>query len=126
MLDSQDTPVSPRTSKIIKQIRSTLKTLIYLLLLIAVAILLNAAIFRFFGGVQSWQSWRADHYWQLLGWRLTLYTGLVVAWQKLKTRLPKDETGQTGKRLFRLEILVVLLVLLVEFSKLALQQGETL
>lgn len=56
MLDSQEAPVSPSTSKIIKQIRSTLKTLICLLLLIAVAVLLNAAMFRFFGGVQGWQT----------------------------------------------------------------------
>jgi len=89
----------------------------------ALALLLNAAFLQLFDNIQQWQEWRANHYWHLLAWRLTLYTVLTVTWFKLKARLPKSELQQSRKRLLKVEAMVVLLVLLIEVSKVLLQPG---
>lgn len=123
MIDTQDVIIKPRRSMARRVIRGTLVTVICLFLLSALAIILNAVLFRFFGGVQAWQEWRIDHYWHLLAWRLALYTGLAITWFKLKTRLPEQDAKQSNKRLRKVEVLVVLLVLLIELSKLAFQPG---
>ena len=97
-----------------------------LVALTALVLLLNAVFLRFFNNIQQWQEWRADHYWHLLAWRLTLYTVLAVTWFKLKTHLSKSELQQSHKRLLKVEIMVVLLALLIEVSKMLLQPGGVL
>jgi K+-sensing histidine kinase KdpD len=100
-----------------------IKTIACLLLFGVVAIAISAVMFRLVGGVNGWQSWRTDHYWDLMAWRMTLYVGLVAGWVTLKARLRKQEGN---KRLHRVEILAVLLVLLIEFSKVTVQHGGLL
>lgn len=123
MIDTQDVIIKPRRSRARRVVKGTLLTLISLFLLGVLAIILNAVLFRFFGGVQAWQDWRIGHYWHLLAWRLVLYTGLAITWFKLKTRLQEQDAKQSNKRLRKVEVLVVLLVLLIEVSKLAFQPG---
>jgi heme/copper-type cytochrome/quinol oxidase subunit 2 len=110
----------------VKLIGRLFKILACLIILTVLAILLNAAMFRFFGGVQGWQIWRADHYWHLLAWRITFYAFIALAWHKLKTRARNDATQPKNKRLRRVEILAVLLVSLIELSRLVLQQEDFL
>jgi hypothetical protein len=126
MTDIQDSNVVVKRSISRKVAQGTLVGLILLFVLSALAIALNAVLLRFFGGVQQWQEWRIDHYWHLLAWRLTLYTGLTVIWFKLKARLPEQAVKQNRKRLLRVQVLVVLLVLLIELSKLMFQPGGEL
>ncbi|QHC91398.1 hypothetical protein [Pseudomonas chlororaphis] len=123
MTDSQNAGINPRRSISRRAVRATVATVLCLIVLSTLLILLNAVLFRVFGGVEAWQTWRIDHYWHLLAWRLTLYTGLAVAWFKLKSRLPGQEAKEKYKRLRRIEVLVVLLVLLIELSKLVFQPG---
>jgi len=124
MSDLQKAP-APTRGLMVKTFRgNTIKAMACLLLIIAIAILANAAFFGFFGGVQGWESWRADHSWQLLAWRLTLYAGLVIAWSKLNKRFPEKATELRRKRKRRVEILFALLVMLMEFSKFALRPGD--
>lgn len=124
MTDHQEAPF--RRPMGVKLIGRTLKILACLTILTVLAILVNAAMFRFFGGVQGWQIWRADHYWHLLAWRITLYAVIALAWHKLKTRARNDAKQPQNKRLRRVEILAVLLVSLIELSRLVLQQEDSL
>lgn len=98
----------------------------WLVLLGVLAIALSAVMFRLVGGVQGWQSWRTDHYWHLMAWRMTLYVGLVTGWVTLKARFHKQDAEQSDKRLHRVEIMAALLVLLIELSKIAVEQGDFL
>lgn len=97
-----------------------------LLAISALAVLLNAALLDMLNDIQQWQQWRADNYWRLLAWRLTLYIALAVAWVKLKARLPEPERLKSRNRLLKIEILVVLLILLIELSKVLLKPGGAL
>lgn len=126
MPDSQLQRISSQLSSAMSFLGKGTKTIACLLLLGVVAIAISAVMFRLVGGVQAWQSWRTEHYWHLLAWRMTLYIGLVVGWVTLKARFRKQEGEQGNKRLHRVEILAVLLVLLIELSKVAVQQGGLL
>ena len=123
MPDSQIHRISSQISSAMSLLGKGVKAIACLVLLGVLAIALNAVMFRLVGGVQGWQAWRTDHYWHLLAWRMTLYVGLVTGWLTLKARFRKQEPEQRDKRLHRVEIMAALLVLLIELSKVAVEQG---
>jgi len=125
MPDSQSHRISSKLSSA-SFLGKGIKTIACLLLFGVVAIAISTVMFRLVGGVNGWQSWRTDHYWYLMAWRMTLYVGLVTGWVTLKARFCKQDGGRGNKRLHRVEILAVLLVLLIEFSKVTVQQGGLL
>lgn len=86
---------------------------------------LGYALTRVFDNAQQWQEWRSNHYWSLFAWRLMLYATIVVAWLKLKARMPEATRRRDHRRLVKIEILFTLLILLAEFSKVLLQRGGT-
>lgn len=116
-------PLLTRLLKIPMLVGRAVRQVLRLLLISLATILLYALLLRLFGGVEGWQSWRVDHYWQLLAWRITIYAGLIYAWCKLRTSLRAQGSGTRNRPLRRIEILVVLLVLLIEFSKVGVQPG---
>jgi uncharacterized membrane protein SpoIIM required for sporulation len=126
MTDIQ-TPAATVNRSLLRRIgQGMLICLAILVALTALVLLLNAVFLGLFNNIQQWQEWRADHYWHLLAWRLTLYTVLAVTWFKLKANLSKSELQQSYKRLLKVEIMVVLLALLIEVSKVLLQPGGVL
>ena len=126
MPDSQMHRISSQLSSAMSLLGKGVKTIACLVLLGVLAIALSAVMFRLVGGVQGWQSWRTDHYWHLMAWRMTLYVGLITGWVTLKVRFHKQEAEQRDKRLQRVEIMAALLVLLIELSKIAVEQGDFL
>jgi K+-sensing histidine kinase KdpD len=126
MPDSQMHRISSQLSSAMSLLGKGVKTIACLVLLGVLAIALSAVMFRLVGGVQGWQSWRTDNYWHLVAWRMTLYVGLVTGWLTLKARFHKQDAEQSDKRLRRVEIMAALLVLLIELSKIAVEQGDFL
>ena len=126
MPDSQMHRISSQLSSAMSLLGKGVKTIACLVLLGVLAIALSAVMFRLVGGVQGWQSWRTDHYWHLVAWRMTLYVGLVTGWLTLKARFHKQDAAQSDKRLRSVEIMAALLVLLIELSKIAVEQGDFL
>lgn len=116
-------PFLTRLLKIPMFIGRAVRPVLCLLLITLAALLLYALLLRLFGGVEGWQSWRVDHYWQLLAWRMTIYAALIYAWCKLRIRLRTPASASRNRPLRRIEVLVVLLVLLIEFSKVGVQPG---
>lgn len=88
-------------------------------LLALVAMLLKVAVFEMFAGVQGWQSWRADHYWPLLVWRMTLFGILGFGWCKIRARFMTLDKGRHKGFVRRVEILMVVMILLFEICGLA-------
>lgn len=126
MPDSQLNRISSKHSSAMSFLGKGIKTIACLLLFGVVAIAISAVMFRLVGGVNGWQSWRTDHYWHLMAWRMTLYVVLVAGWVTMKARFRKQEPEHGNKRLHRVEILALLLVLLIELSKVAVEQGAFL
>ena len=126
MPDSQMHRISSQLSSAMSLLGKGVKTIACLVLLGVLAIALSAVMFRLVGGVQGWESWRTDHYWHLMAWRMTLYVGVVSGWLTLKARFRKQEPEQRDKRLHRVEIMAALLVVLIELSKIAVEQGDFL
>ena len=126
MPDSQMHRISSQISSAMSLLGKGVKTIACLVLLGVLAMALSAVMFRLVGGVQGWQSWRTDNYWHLVAWRMTLYVGLVTGWLTLKARFHKQDAEQSDKRLRRVEIMAALLVLLIELSKIAVEQGDFL
>jgi len=126
MPDSQMHRISSQISSAMSLLGKGVKAIACLVVLGVLAIALSAVMFRLVGGVQGWQAWRTDHYWHLLAWRMTLYVGLAAGWVTLKARFHKQEAEKRDKRLHRVEIMAALLVLLIELSKVAVEQGDFL
>lgn len=126
MPDSQMHRISSQISSAMSLLGKGVKTIAWLVLLGVLAIALSAVMFRLIGSVQGWQSWKTDHYWHLMAWRLTLYIGLAAGWVTLKARFHKQEAERRDKQLQRVEIMAALLVLLIELSKIAVEQGDFL
>lgn len=123
MKDLQD-PLSASHSSIPRRIgRGVLTGLAVLLALTIIAVLSNAALIRIFGDSNQWQEWRADNYWALIAWRLTLYIAIATAWIRLKARMSSAKRGQSRRRLRKIEVLFVSLILLIELTKALLQTG---
>lgn len=123
MNDLQD-PLSAWHSSIPRRIgRGVLTGLAVLLALTIIAVLSNAALIRIFGDSNQWQEWRADNYWALIAWRLTLYIAIATAWIRLKARMSSAKRGQSRRRLRKIEVLFVSLILMIELTKALLQTG---
>ena len=123
MNDLQD-PLFASHSSIPRRIgRGVLTGLAVLLALTIITVLSNAALIRIFGDSNQWQEWRADNYWALIAWRLTLYIAIATAWIRLKARMSSAKRGQSRRRLRKIEVLFVSLILMIELTKALLQTG---
>lgn len=123
MNDLQD-PLSASHGSIPRRIgRGVLTGLAVLLALTIITVLSNAALIRIFGDSNQWQEWRADNYWALIAWRLTLYIAIATAWFRLKARMSSAKRGQSRRRIRKIEVLFGSLILMIELTKALLQTG---
>ena len=119
----QEPAAAPNRSLARRVGRSILLVLGALFATTALGVLLTTVLMSVFDSAEQWQAWRTDHYWPLFTWRLMLYIALIVAWLKLKARLPQSERTKRRKGLLKIEVMVILLVLMVELSKVLFQAG---
>jgi|LNAP01.1.fsa_nt_gb succinate dehydrogenase hydrophobic anchor subunit len=123
MSNMQEPAAAPNRSLARRVGRSILLVLGALFATTALGVLLTTVLMSVFDSAEQWQAWRTDHYWPLFTWRLMLYIALIVAWLKLKARLPQSERTKRRKGLLKIEVMVILLVLMVELSKVLFQAG---
>lgn len=123
MSNMQEPAAAPNRSLARRVGRSILLVLGALFATTALGVLLTTVLMSVFDSAEQWQAWRTDHYWPLFTWRLMLYISLIVAWLKLKARLPQSERTKRRKDLLKIEVMVILLVLMVELSKVLFQAG---
>jgi len=123
MSNMQEPAAAPNRSLARRVGRSILLVLGALFATTALGVLLTTVLMSVFDSAEQWQAWRTDHYWPLFTWRLMLYIALIVAWLKLKARLPQSERTKRRKGLLKIEVMVILLVLMIELSKVLFQAG---
>ena len=123
MSNMQEPVAAPNRSLARRVGRSILLVLGALFATTALGVLLTTVLMSVFDSAEQWQAWRTDHYWPLFTWRLMLYIALIVAWLKLKARLPQSERTKRRKGLLKIEVMVILLVLMIELSKVLFQAG---
>ena len=84
--------------------------LLWTLLVVAVAAVVNIAGIQVVGGVEGWQHWLQAHAGHFFVWRLCLYGATAYGWRE-----PSRETHQ---RLLRTETAAVIAVVALEASQL--------
>lgn len=93
--------------------------LLWALLLLIAATVVNAVGIRIAGGIDGWQAWMAAQSGAFLAWRLLLYAGTAWGWlwmrRRLRTREPERVAGQ---RLLRAEVAAIVAVIALEASLL--------
>lgn len=94
--------------------------------MLMLSVLLGIIAVNHLGVFETWLKWREDNYLPLLLWRLALYGSIVLAWVKLKARLPWAGGGQPSKGTQRIEFLVLLLFVIIEISKAPITWSEVL
>ena len=94
--------------------------------MLLLSMLLGIIAVNHLGVFNAWLKWREGNYLPLLLWRVALYGSIVLAWVKLKARLPGTEEGQQSKSTQRIEFLVLLLFVIIEISKAPITWSEVL
>lgn len=95
-------------------------------MMLLLSVLVGIIAINHLGVFDTWLKWREGNYLPLLLWRLVLYGSIVLAWLKLKARLPGTEEGQPSKGTQRIEFLVLLLFVIIEISKAPITWSEVL
>lgn len=119
MNDHKEFTITARRRTFSGLVKSVVVATSGMFLLALVAILVKVAVFEMFAGVQGWQSWRADHYWPLLVWRMTLFGILGFGWCNIRARLMNLDKGRNRSYVRRVEILFAVMILLFELSGFA-------
>lgn len=110
-------PFKPRSGWL--PIRRIGVALLWLLLFLGTALVINLVGIGMVGDVHAWEQWMRKHSVWFLIWRLVLYAGTVAGWIWMRTRLLAREPDRaTGQRLLRLEIAAVIAFLVLEASLL--------
>lgn len=122
MTDIQDPADASSRSLTRRVVRGILLVLSILLATTVLVVLLSAVLMSVFDSAEQWQAWRTDNYWPLFTWRLMIYTGLIIAWIKLKARAPQLQRSD-ARKLKKLEVMVILLFVMIELSKAFLPSG---
>ena len=93
--------------------------LMWAVLLLAAAAVVNVVGIRLLGSIEAWARWMDDHAGYFLAWRLLLYTGTAWGWVWMRRRLLAREPGTTSRqRLQRTEIATILVLVALEGSVL--------
>lgn len=92
-------------------------TLVWVVLLLAVAIIVNLFGIRLAGGIDNWQQWMKAQAGFFFLWRLLLYILTVYGWLWMRKRLLDREPDEAAyRRLIRMEIAAVLAISVLEIS----------
>lgn len=93
--------------------------LLWTVLLLVAAIIVNLLGIRMLGSIDAWEQWMDDHADHFLAWRLLLYAGTVWGWMWMRRRLlAREPERDTRQRLMRTEIAAVFAVAALETSML--------
>ncbi len=93
--------------------------LLWAVLLVVVAAVVNVVGIRLLGGIEAWKHWMDDRAGYFLAWRLLLYTCTAWGWVWMRRRLLARESGTISRqRLLRAEIAAVLALVALEGSVL--------
>lgn len=95
------------------------RSLLWVALLIAVAIIFNLIGIRMLGSIKGWEHWMGEHAIYFLIWRLLLYAGTAYGWWWMRKRLrAREPEAASNHRLMRVEIAAVLAFIALEGSLL--------
>lgn len=93
--------------------------LLWMILLLAIVIIVNAVGIHLAGSIDSWQQWMNTHAGFFFVWRLLLYAITIYGWLWMRRRLLNREPHKaTHQRLLRMEIAAVIAILVLEISPL--------
>ena len=93
--------------------------LLFTLLVVAVATVVNIAGIHVVGGLDDWQHWMQAHAGHFFVWRLCLYGATAYCWWWMLRRLLRREPSrESHQRLLRTEIAAVIAVVALEASQL--------
>jgi hypothetical protein len=93
--------------------------LLWTLLVVAVAMVVNIAGIHVVGGVEGWQHWLQAHAGHFFVWRLCLYAATAYGWWWMRRHLLRREPSrETQQRLLRTQIAAVTALVLLEGSQL--------
>jgi hypothetical protein len=99
--------------------RRVARTLIWTLLLLALAMVANVVGIALIGSVDGWQHWMARASGYFLVWRLCLYGVPNYGWLWMRRRLlAREPDAQARRRLLRAEIAGVAAIAALEISLL--------
>ncbi len=99
--------------------RRTARTLLWTVLLLAMAVAANVAGIYVIGSIAGWEQWLAEASAFFLLWRLCLYGATAYGWVWMRRRLlARQYDPQTRRRLLRTEIAAVLALVTLECSLL--------
>src|SRR3546814_4741663 len=88
--------------------RRTARTLLWTVLLLAMAVAANVAGIYVIGSIAGWEQWLAEASAFFLLWRLCLYGATAYGWVWMRRRLlARQYDPQTRRRLLRTEIATV-------------------
>lgn len=92
--------------------------LLWALLVVGIAIMVNLAGIHVIGGVDGWEHWLRAHEWHFFAWRLCLYAATACGWWWMRGRLRQRESSdEAHQRLRRTEIAAVAALVLLESSQ---------
>lgn len=93
--------------------------LLWAVLLLIAAAVVNAVGIRIAGGIEGWQRWMAAQSGAFLAWRLLLYAVTAWGWLWMRRRLRAREPERAaGLRLLRAEVAAIVAVIALEASLL--------
>ncbi|UQP97318.1 hypothetical protein KP728_17460 [Xanthomonas arboricola pv. juglandis] len=93
--------------------------LLWALLVIGAAVVVNLVGIRLVGDVEGWQRWLQAHADHFALWRLFLYGATAYGWWWMRRRLLRREpSNETRQRLVRTEVAAVVAIVLLEASAL--------
>lgn len=99
-----------------KQVRSAL---LWTILLIVIAALINLIGIRIAGDIEHWNIWLKDHAAIFLIWRVILYSVISYGWFWMRKRVIQREP-MAKTRIIRAEIFAIGALLLLEISHLSI------
>src|SRR3546814_15666198 len=99
--------------------RRAVKTLLWLVLVVAAAVGANVAGIYLVGSVAAWEHWLAASAGYFFIWRLCLYGATVYGWVWMRRRLlAREDNAQARRRLIRAEVAGVVAIVALEASLL--------
>jgi hypothetical protein len=97
--------------------RRTARTLMWMLLVLALAAAANVLGIYLFGSIAAWETWMRDHAGYFLVWRLLLYAMTIYGWLWMRRRLLAREPDH-ATRLRCAELAAVAAITLLEAGTL--------
>ncbi|WP_407315450.1 hypothetical protein [Pseudomonas sp. nanlin1] len=99
--------------------RKTAHVLLWIMVLLATALLANVVGIYLVGSVTAWQHWMAAASGYFLVWRLALYAATARGWLWMRRRLlAREPDSEARYRLIRTEVAGVAAIVVLEISLL--------